>query len=109
VSNLTRSDFAPLPTLADIDRQFDVDEAALKDKIRAWFFDGKSIGLYTHLIVVRDSFQKTHEPRYANNLDNARLVAHRVHAECDNHVIAVYSMSLDLEEQLADPRPMHLV
>jgi hypothetical protein len=95
-------------TLADLDRQFDVEEYALKNKVRAWFAESKANGM-SHLVVVRDSFLKIEYPKYANNLDNAKLVSHRVHASCDQQVIAVYALALDLEEQLADPRPMYLV
>lgn len=77
--------------------------AATKEDIIHWFKHGKDDGA-THMIVVCDTFNYNDFPRYVFPGEDVHEKAKPGEME---RIMEVYSLTLDMDYQLAEPRAFH--
>ncbi len=81
--------------------EFNSHSVITRDVIRRWLTEGKERGA-THVIVVSDTFYYTYCPTYVMPGEDPRQKAKEV-----GSVKEVYSLSRDIESQLAENRAFH--
>lgn len=80
---------------------------ATKETIRQWFIKGKK-DKATHMIVVYDDFHHTNYPAYVYRKDDVIETIDDHSGRGMQRVEEVYSMDLDMEEQLTEEMPYHI-
>ena len=85
--------------------EFNSGSLVTKDDIRRWLGEGKERGA-THVIVISDTFDYVYYPVYVMPGENPRLKAEEECGEFTS-VKEVYSLSRDIESQLAERRALH--
>lgn len=98
-----RNRFGDLLAHPDPDKreEFNSHSIITRDVIRRWLVEGKERGA-THVIVVSDTFDYTYSPSYVMPGENPRQKAGEI-----GSVQEVYSLSRDIESQLAENRAFH--
>ena len=76
-----------------------------KSDLRRWLQEGKEMGA-THVIVMSDTYDYVYYPVYVMPGDNPRKVGEK-ESGTDTSVKEVYSLSLDIELQLAEDISRH--
>jgi hypothetical protein len=77
--------------------------ATTQEEIRGWFQRGKKNPCCTHLIVVCDTFDHEDYPVFVKTGEDVRQIE-KNHSGNMQRVMEVYSMSMDMETQIAQPR-----
>ena len=77
-----------------------------KEEIRRWLEDGKQAGA-THVIVAVDQFDQEDYPVYVMPGQDVRAVEKGIRESSMQGVMEVYSMALDIEQQLGERRAFH--
>jgi hypothetical protein len=77
-----------------------------KEEIRRWLEDGKQAGA-THVIVAVDTFDHEDYPVYVMPGQDVRAVEKGIRESSMQGVMEVYSMALDIEQQLGERRAFH--
>lgn len=80
--------------------------ATTKDKIRRWLERGIAEGA-THVIVATDTFDYGDYPVNVMPGDDPRERAEELRNEKMTKVMEVYSLRMDIEDQLNEPRAFH--
>jgi hypothetical protein len=80
--------------------------AASKEEIRRWLEDGKQAGA-THVIVAVDQFDQEDYPVYVMPGQDVHAVEKGIRESSMQGVMEVYSMALDIEQQLGERRAFH--
>lgn len=78
-----------------------------KETIRQWFIKGKK-DKATHMIVVCDTFDYTNYPVYVYRKDDVIETIDDYSGRDMQRIEEVYSMDLDMEEQLAEEIAYHI-
>lgn len=77
-----------------------------KEEIRRWLEDGKHTGA-THVIVAVDQFDQEDYPVYVMPGQDVHAVEKGIRESSMQGVMEVYSMALDIEQQLGERRAFH--
>jgi hypothetical protein len=80
--------------------------AATKDDIRRWFESGLRDGA-THMIIACDYFDYDDYPVYVHADKDPCKEAERIRQSPMQKVMEVYSMTIPMEQQLAEHRAFH--
>lgn len=80
---------------------------ATKETIRQWFIKGKK-DKATHMIVVCDKMDSCDYPAYVYKKDDIKEAIEECNEIILQEVEEVYSMDLDMEEQLAEETAYHI-
>lgn len=77
-----------------------------KDEISAWLKEGIRDGK-THVIVVCDTYDRSHYPVYVDATEDVHEVANRFNGINTQRIIEVYKLSLSIVDQLDEVRAFH--
>ncbi len=81
-------------------------DAAGSSTIRSWLLEAQRRGA-THLIVVDDTFSYENYPVYVDASQDVRVIAQKYDGPDMQRLMEVYSLALDIEDQLKETRAFH--
>lgn len=79
-----------------------------KNEIKTWFIDGKNKHIYTHMIIVCDTFDYEDYPVYVKSNEDIQEVMKTYDGTNMQKIMEIYKFNLDMDMQLEQRRAFNI-